>query len=112
MIDFWTFGHFRSPLGEPVSIRKMQGGSFTVGTPEQAFFYHKTGSASRPLYVVTLPSHGMKVCEAPKLKDAKAQAERLIPRIAELCQQEGNRRQERTFSELVQRAEALGVNYL
>lgn len=112
MKEFWTFGHFRSPLGEPVSIRKMHGGSFTAGTPEQEFYYHKMGSTSRPLYVITLPSHGMKICEAGKLKDAKAMVELLIPWIAELCQQEGNRRRERMFAELVQRTEALGVNYL
>ena len=113
-MEFWTRVRIVQD-GKTYSIRRESGKSFELptehGTPA-LFYYHNAGEKNKPLYVVTLPELGLKVCEAGRLKDAKARTAEFLPFIMERCTTEDWIRQARSFRELCERAESLGVGIL
>lgn len=114
MTEYWIHGHFKTADGKTATIRKEQGGSFELdgGNTPILFYYTNLGRKGHPLYVVTLPENGFKVCEANKLKDAKARTAELLPLIFTKCGMEDWKRQARSFQDLCKRAEELGVAML
>jgi len=91
-------------VGRQVAV-KTEGGKFETKDGFLMYYYKAHNSKTRTYdYEVILPSCGMAVCSASRLKDAKALTEELMPKILEKCANPEFIRTENRFIELIEEA--------
>ena len=102
--SFYRWVYSRA-VGRQVAV-KTEGGKFET---KDGFIMYYYKSANHDLgtyeYTVILPSVGMSICSAPKLKDAKALTEEYMPKLLEKCLSPDFITKEKRFIELVAEAE-------
>lgn len=103
MVDYYIYGYFKDINPDGVSVRKVTGNRFECCG--QWWYYQKIKEKGRKAYYsVTIPSHGVCVCEFKKLSDAKEWIADNFDKIVEKSSTDFWRREEQRFNELVEEA--------